>query len=508
MAEKRLTKEIAEKFLVDPVRRGLDGFTELDNEAAALLSKHKEALDLCGLESLSDAAARILSMYKGRWLELNGLKHLSDTAAESLSKCKGLLQLAGLKHLSDSAAKALGKHRGELCLNGLESLSDIAAKNLSKHKGRWLELDGLKQLSDTAFESLSKYKGWLDLGVEVRRIEETNKPPGIDAEIPPGLDQRQSPSRSSDPTQGGLPVSQRPETTARRSGQQPQQDKGRMARTQRSDMPVGRRGEGAQQSNCLRMPSRFDELRDSSHAISWRLWKYRIVPVLVVVVGSVFLGESLGGGVVALVGFFVAAFAARTIVDAILKAVSVRFTSLCSTLSQIQTEIARLRKAMQRLMAAHPTRRKHEQFKVTFKLRGRTISDLEKVLAIGMHKERKEVYVTAFIRDGVAVRVTAAIGSARSCRGADDKNLWREHIQRLRCDEIRHYHNHPDYSNRTTPSPTDFRHASYIEGLLTPSGVTVSSYVVYWNQIGEWRLLKYNGEGNHLVHSVFDVNKI
>ena len=298
---------------------------------------------------------------------------------------------------------------------------------------------------DAAFERLSKNKRWLELG--------TTTLSGSDAEIPPGLNQRQAPDRSSDSTQGGLPVSQRPETTARRSGQQPQQDKGRMARTQRSDMPVGRRGEGAQQSNCLRMPSRFDELRDSSHAISWRLWKYRIVPVLVVVVGSVFLGESLGGGVVALVGFFVAAFAARTIVDAILKAVSVRFTSLCSTLSQIETEIARLRKAMQRLMAAHPTRRKHDQFKVTFNIKGRTISDLEKVLAIGMHKERKEVYVTAFIRDGVAVRVTAAIGSARSCRGADDKNLWREHIQRLRCDEIRHYHNHPDYSNRTTPSP-------------------------------------------------------
>jgi len=58
MAEKRLTKEIAEEFLADGKRpTHLTAFTELDDEAAESLSKHEGWLCLNGLTSLSDAAA-------------------------------------------------------------------------------------------------------------------------------------------------------------------------------------------------------------------------------------------------------------------------------------------------------------------------------------------------------------------------------------------------------------------------------------------------------------------
>ncbi len=86
MAEKRLTKEIAEQFLADDESVDLNKFTELDDDAAERLSKDKGGLILYGLTSLSDAAAASLGNYDGEWLDLNGLTSLSFAAAESLEK--------------------------------------------------------------------------------------------------------------------------------------------------------------------------------------------------------------------------------------------------------------------------------------------------------------------------------------------------------------------------------------------------------------------------------------
>jgi hypothetical protein len=48
-----------------------------------------------------------------------------------LAKHQGDLNLSGLKTLSDKAAKALAKHVGDLGLNGLTTLSDKAADMLA-----------------------------------------------------------------------------------------------------------------------------------------------------------------------------------------------------------------------------------------------------------------------------------------------------------------------------------------------------------------------------------------
>ena len=73
MAEKRLTKEIAEQFMAyDSPYVGK--FTELDDVAAEILGKYEGELDFSGLTSLSDAAAKSLRRHKGRLsLDLDAL---------------------------------------------------------------------------------------------------------------------------------------------------------------------------------------------------------------------------------------------------------------------------------------------------------------------------------------------------------------------------------------------------------------------------------------------------
>ena len=103
-------------------------------------------VELSELTELDDDAAEILS--KGHWdLFLDVLTSLSDAAAESLSKSKSWdLQISGLTSLSDAAAESLSKHEGSLSLDGLTSLSDAAVDSLLRYEGsaiylrpdRWL----------------------------------------------------------------------------------------------------------------------------------------------------------------------------------------------------------------------------------------------------------------------------------------------------------------------------------------------------------------------------------
>ena len=73
MAEKRLTKEIAEQFLADDTSIDLRKFTVIDDEAA-----------------------EILWVYEGQRLHLDGLTALSDVASQHLKEFSGSLSLQGL----------------------------------------------------------------------------------------------------------------------------------------------------------------------------------------------------------------------------------------------------------------------------------------------------------------------------------------------------------------------------------------------------------------------------
>ena len=89
VAEKRLTKEIAEQFLTDDCsEEDLEEFTELDDGAAERLSKHQVNLSL-GLDEIHDAVSENLRQDHGSRDEgpVNGpvLSHLRLYSSDKYS---------------------------------------------------------------------------------------------------------------------------------------------------------------------------------------------------------------------------------------------------------------------------------------------------------------------------------------------------------------------------------------------------------------------------------------
>jgi len=174
-------------------------------------------------------------------------------------------------------------------------------------------------------------------------------------------------------------------------------------------------------------------------------------------------------------------------------------------LSQISAEIANLERRIATLFDKYRERRKGERFKQAYDLTRRSVRDLEEALAIGMYREQREVFVTAFMRRGVAVRVTASIGSPYRCSAADNPSRWRDHIDRLGCDEIRQYHNHPVHNGSTRPSPMDVKTSESLKVLLGPHGAKLRSLIICWNSLREWKVFEYDEAGQCWIHFEFDV---
>jgi hypothetical protein len=186
-------------------------------------------------------------------------------------------------------------------------------------------------------------------------------------------------------------------------------------------------------------------------------------------------------------------------------AVSRRYRATCQRAAVVRTQLARLDQALAARFDAFRLRRKGESFKKAYALAGRDVTSLEEALAVGMYRERREVFVTAFMRSGVAVRVTASIGSLYRCRPADDPAKWCDHIVRLGCDEIRQYHNHPVHNGETAPSAADVRSSQQLGKLLGPHASVLRSFIICWNPPGEWRIIEYDARGNDWSHFRFDI---
>jgi CO/xanthine dehydrogenase FAD-binding subunit len=162
----------------------LDGLTELSDAAVESLSKHKGDLSLGGLTELSDAAAEVLAKREGflslyrikrlplplasffasfeedeLWLDLNGLDSLDEEAARLLSAGKfSALCFNGLKEIAPDVISAFAGYNGYLGLGGLTALSEELSAALAQHKGD-LGLDDVTELSDAVAEALSNYEG-------------------------------------------------------------------------------------------------------------------------------------------------------------------------------------------------------------------------------------------------------------------------------------------------------------------------------------------------------------
>jgi hypothetical protein len=179
----------------------------------------------------------------------------------------------------------------------------------------------------------------------------------------------------------------------------------------------------------------------------------------------------------------------------------------CTRSAELAAEIAELRRRVAAIFDKYRERQKGERFKAVYGLAGRSLADLEEALSVGMYRERREIFVTAFMRDRVAVRVTASIGSPYRCAAADNPARWAGHLERLGCDEIRQYHNHPTHAGTTSPSGTDFRTARRLKALLGPHGPKLRSLIICWNALREWKVFEYDGEHRHWLAHEFDASR-
>ena len=86
-----LTNKIAEKFLIESSSVDLSKFTQIDYDAAMVLSSDQsgKSLSLEGLTSLSNSCAvELAKSSRFGYIDLGGIRKLSDTSLIALSKYK------------------------------------------------------------------------------------------------------------------------------------------------------------------------------------------------------------------------------------------------------------------------------------------------------------------------------------------------------------------------------------------------------------------------------------
>jgi hypothetical protein len=161
-----LTQPVAERLLA-MLQSGewvdLSSFSAIHDDAAAVLSQHDGGLELDGLTSLSEVAAKALASSSAGVLSLKGLTHLPDAVANALGCFQGsVLSLDGLQSLTDAAALGLGRFPGSLSLNELAHLSTKAIKSLLA-QGDALSLKGLDEIPDTLAKQFADAGSWPEL---------------------------------------------------------------------------------------------------------------------------------------------------------------------------------------------------------------------------------------------------------------------------------------------------------------------------------------------------------
>lgn len=176
-----------------------------------------------------------------------------------------------------------------------------------------------------------------------------------------------------------------------------------------------------------------------------------------------------------------------------------RRSSLCS-------EMKDLREKILHLFLKYDARKRGETFKKAYSLQGRGLRELEEALAVGMFHEKREVFVAAFIRNAIAVRVTASIGSPYKCSAADNPGKWGYYMGKLRCTELRQYHNHPVHNGLSSPSLTDIRTAGKIESLLGAHSAKLRCLIIFWNPYQEWKVLEYGANGKYWISHEYDAS--
>ncbi len=248
--------------------------------------------------------------------------------------------------------------------------------------------------------------------------------------------------------------------------------------------------------------SRYELLHEELKKIRVKQFVLSLIPAVIV---GIIVGNSVKNSFT--IGILITISAIAILVSMILshrlwRVLSSGYASLCDRANSITGQIHDIRKKVDSRFSKYRERIKGEQFKKAYSLSGRTLYDLEEALSVGMYREDREIFVTAFMREDIAVRVTASIGSPYQCSPADEPRKWKYHYDRLGCDQIRQYHNHPVHNGKTEPSPEDYKMSKSLKSLLY--GIELRSFVICWNAVREWKIIEYNGTGKSWLYFEYD----
>ena len=131
-------------------------------------------------------------------------------------------------------------------------------------------------------------------------------------------------------------------------------------------------------------------------------------------------------------------------------------------------------------------------FKQHYELdRAQTVHEFEQKMLHGMRIERVEVLVVAFCKGGVVVCTRASIGYENRTRKVSIEE-WCNLVLKFKCDEVRHYHNHPGLFACLSPSYQDSKTHRLVRIALEPSGVKMRSFVAKFCLFGGWKIREYS----------------
>lgn len=142
----------------------LRGLTFLKEPYAHQLSAFQGALILCSVKNLSDECARLISKFKGSYLDLSGVPKFSRNALKSLAQTRTILafstrspKVEGLEILCSGQLKGLLLHR-------LESLDARQSACLASSKLSYLSL-GFTSLDPVTLGYFKRFQGTIEFPV-------------------------------------------------------------------------------------------------------------------------------------------------------------------------------------------------------------------------------------------------------------------------------------------------------------------------------------------------------
>jgi hypothetical protein len=253
--------------------------------------------------------------------------------------------------------------------------------------------------------------------------------------------------------------------------------------------------------------TKYEKIHDEINKIRKKRAVILLFPSAAISLISIFISDYLYIEVAGQIGIaLLTLFVTGLFFDFIFKHYFASYKNYSLRSKEIIKEILVLRDKINKIYGKYQGREKGQQFKKAYELSGRSVEQFEEAVSVGMLKEKNEVFVTAFMRNGTVVRVTAAVGNPGSCSPADNPLKWKEHIEKLKCEGIRQYHNHPTLSGKTRPSPDDCRSHKAFIGYLESYGDKFRSFIVFWNNIGEWKIMEYDDAGKYWLVKELDVS--